>query len=67
MYCMARGITIWILRGNFQITRAEIEETKQELVEAKLVRKNRMEYDALAKVKILIAIADVKKGHFFRA
>lgn len=30
--------------------RAEIEETKQELVEAKLVRKNRMEYDALAKV-----------------
>ena len=34
-------------------------------MEAKLVRKNRMEYDALAKVKILIAIADVKKGHFF--
>jgi len=30
--------------------KAEIEETKQELVEAKLVRKNRMEYDALAKV-----------------
>ena len=32
--------------------RAEIEETKQELVEAKLVRKNRMEYDALAKVSL---------------
>jgi len=30
--------------------KAEIEETKQELVEAKLLRKNRMEYDALAKV-----------------
>lgn len=28
----------------------EIEETKAELVEAKRVRKNRMEYDALAKV-----------------
>ena len=30
--------------------RQEIEETKAELVEAKRVRKNRMEYDALAKV-----------------
>ena len=30
--------------------RTEIEETKAELVEAKRVRKNRMEYDALAKV-----------------
>ena len=27
----------------------EIEETKTELVEAKRIRKNRMEYDALAK------------------
>ena len=35
---------------NWVELRAEIEETKQELVEAKLVRKNRMEYDALAKV-----------------
>ena len=30
--------------------REEIEETKAELVEAKRIRKNRMEYDALAKV-----------------
>ena len=30
--------------------REEIDETKAELVEAKRVRKNRMEYDALAKV-----------------
>jgi len=30
--------------------REEIEETKHELTEAKLIRKNRMEYDALAKV-----------------
>merc|ERR1719310_506725 len=30
--------------------RQEIEETKAELVEAKRIRKNRMEYDALAKV-----------------
>ena len=30
--------------------KTEIEETKDELAEAKLVRKNRMEYDALAKV-----------------
>jgi len=30
--------------------KAEIEETKAELVEAKRIRKNRMEYDALAKV-----------------
>jgi len=30
--------------------RQEIEETKVELQQAKLVRKNRMEYDALAKV-----------------
>ena len=30
--------------------REEIDETKAELVEAKRIRKNRMEYDALAKV-----------------
>jgi len=30
--------------------RQEIEETKAELVEAKRIRKNRMEYDALAKI-----------------
>merc|ERR1711942_50299 len=30
--------------------REEIEETKEELVEANRIRKNRMEYDALAKV-----------------
>ena len=42
---------------NWVEIRAEIEETKQELVEAKLVRKNRMEYDALAKVNVrLISI-----------
>ena len=36
-------------QGNVQ-ARQEIEETKAELVEAKRIRKNRMEYDALAKV-----------------
>jgi len=30
--------------------KTEIEETKEELAQAKLVRKNRMEYDALAKI-----------------
>merc|ERR1719508_307353 len=39
-----------ILLASTNSAREEIEETKAELVEAKRIRKNRMEYDALAKV-----------------
>ena len=40
------------IKNGIEETRSEIEEQKSELAEAKKIRNNKMEYDALAKVKI---------------
>ena len=52
-----------IERG-IEATREDIKRTKNDLDEARRVRKNRMQYDALAKVKNGIEIIEILCSEF---